>query len=771
MVSIEYSLKCEANVALGPDTLPGDDGDGCSVLGVSNATLAHRWSFNGSLVDSVTGIDATKKGAYFTADGVVRFPGGSKSDYEVALGADKMPSDSVTLEVFSTVYSLDVWPKVFCLGNGSSENDGISFSYVRGNANIPDNSRSGIEFKPVGNIGHLGVLEANKPYHFTFTFSCDGTDTVVKGYCIDLADPGVIKESFAQTLSNWKMRTSISQDTFNLGWSFWNNDAPNADFDEVRVWDGVLSVAEILASAAAGADAVVTEESDSSAVLFKYDFSGGINNFSGIVGDPVTVAPGYTPVHGTSGYGTAVHASGYGTSGTLAAVLAGDWSLAMSFKSCDIDKGVILALGNTQDSQTKQLAICSDGANKLYLALVQNYSSGKNTILPQTVTASGSLADSFHSLVVTHTPNSNNASRTGMMTFYLDGEQVAQIDSDSNGGERAFGNGLRFGALMSSGNPSDYKTTAYHPDVAYRDVRLFTKVLSADEIASYAATFPAAAATKGSIDAYGFRHDFSSGKLVVTGEGYTDGDGEGANGIVGTGTKVFGPKVAGKYTKSAFPSKDGYGMIDGGLNRDWTIAMSVKAPAVASGNAVMFSFGGVEEYTSNPYKKAVAICSNSNGGLLAQIVQRYASSGNAVNAVSSITLSSEDLGDAVANKFHTLVIVNERDITTDDQWMYWNSGMLSFYWDGVYKGSLIGTDGQYPNFAQNPLRRNLQQNHKWLCRAERGKRTCVLRSALHPAGVDERGGEGLCNGVSRRGTVQGARNHRHREITRKVGTN
>ena len=43
--------------------------------------------------------------------------------------------------------------------------------------------------------------------------------------------------------------------------------------------------------------------------------------------------------------------------------------------------------------------------------------------------------------------------------------------------------------------------------------------------------------------------------------------------------------------------------------------------------------------------------------------------------------------------------MNERNITTDDQWMYWNSGMLSFYWDGVYKGSLTGTDGQYPNFA------------------------------------------------------------------------
>ena len=62
-----------------------------------------------------------------------------------------------------------------------------------------------------------------------------------------------------------------------------------------------------------------------------------------------------------------------------------------------------------------------------------------------------------------------------------------------------FGGGIRFGALMDNGRttslPGDIKSTAYCPDTAFQNVRLYGKVLSAAEIAAYAAEFPAAAAT------------------------------------------------------------------------------------------------------------------------------------------------------------------------------------------------------------------------------------------------------------------------------------
>ncbi|MBQ5530586.1 MAG: hypothetical protein IIT98_01075, partial [Kiritimatiellae bacterium] len=198
-----------ANVKAGPDAIPGD-GD-YPTLGVSNATLAHRWSFNGSLEDSVTGDTATMQGASYTADGV-RFAGGSKADNYVSLGANKMPSDNVTLEFFSTTRTLG-WPKMFCLGNSTS--DGISFSFQRGGN--PDAGISGIEIYDTSG-GHYvngipNALEANKPYLFTFTFSCDGTDTVLNGYCIDLANPGAIRGQFTRTIPGWTLTEKITLNT------------------------------------------------------------------------------------------------------------------------------------------------------------------------------------------------------------------------------------------------------------------------------------------------------------------------------------------------------------------------------------------------------------------------------------------------------------------------------------------------------------------------------------------------------------------------------
>ena len=1390
-----------AHVAHGPDAIPGDGSVSDGRLRTESATLAHRWSFNGSLADSVTGDTATMNGAYYAANGAVRFAGGSKADNYVALGANKMPSDSVTIEFFSTVYTHVNWAKMFCLGSG--ENNGISFSYHRGDGT----TKAGIEFKPDGNVDRFVYLDENKPYHFTFTFSCDGTDTVVKGYCIDLTDPGTIKSQFTDTLANWKMRTNITLDVFNLGWSFWNDSAVNADFDEVRVWDGVLSEAEVLKSAAAGADAtinpsfveapeelihrwsfngnledtgsiglntatikgnagllngnsvrvnaggngtswvelggnpipsnlgdtpftievwatlnsrqdyasvfsigergtggdptvkglmgvfhgfrqvresgdaqwgacvqplcgsmsnvamtqgelsngtayyfayVVTPQGNGSATLMGYvynaytgalvgqsvmrtvtgwttaqlvqstfnlgttcwnnnnpgadydevrvwkkaltadqvavsvrcgpdvvpgasatvnpvveegkpatllhrwsfngsladtgvyggsdavtfgtaklvdgtsvatykdggwntsyvslganmipaslgntpftiemwatprdlqvylpaftfgkpddssasndalmlvflgygqirpngnaqnapvfqalgsnyheqnvsmsataltvdtryhislvvepqaddtvtitgyvhddagnlvgsgaqtgitgwnattlmqyafllgrnpwhnanpsaeydevriwsraftagelsvnakngpdtiidfdapvepdsylhwvqstgsqfielpgvtgrtgtkiqavisgfsgggqvlvgshssaghiswkddgygyvgmgykdktswglnggwgtgkgtltsqispaeftlDFNGystwysdgynpnklsdgdktaydtgldmyvfalndsgtaanrascklyslkiwqtattdgtgdytlvadlkpcvknglaalydavsgkvlfsdgtapltagpvftphpsgclmdytftsGAKSYSGTLEEPVTTAPGYTAVHGTNGYGTAVHAVGYAINNDdIKTTLAGEWTLATSFKSCDIEKGVLLSLGDVPANGTKQLAILSSSTEgRLYAAVVQRWGGTdaiNRSLDDQTIAVSGAdFTKEFHTLVVTHVPT--DATNTGILTIYVDGVQAHQFTTVNLGQERAFGGGFRFGALMDNGRktslPSDIASTVYCPDTAFQNVRLYGKVLSADEIAAYAAEFPAAAATKGSIGDYGFRHSFSTGKLVSENGTFASTGGFNDNGLAGTGTAVDAPAYAAEGVKACFPDKTGYGTVTGGLNRDWTIAMSVKGPTVVSGNpAAMFSFGGVEDSTKEC--RSIALCSSSTGSLFVQMVQRWGSGNDAVNAPVSL-----DLGGDTSSMFHTLVIVNERNIRTDENLnTQWNTGMISFYLDGEYKGSLTDNNGQ-----------------------------------------------------------------------------
>ena len=1398
-----------AHVAHGPDAIPGDGSVSDGRLRTESATLAHRWSFNGSLADSVTGDTATMKGGYYAANGAVRFAGGNKGDYEIALGAD-MPSDSVTLEFFSTTRSLG-WQKLFCLGNGQT--DGISFSFQRGSN--PAAGVSGLEIYDKNNSGHYvdgipNALESDKPYLFTFTFSCDGTDTVLNGYCIDLANPGVIRGQFSRTLAGWKLTEKITLNTFNLGWSFWGDGAPNADFDEVRVWNGVLSEAEVLKSAAAGADAtinpsfveapedlihrwsfngnledsgsiglntatikgnagllngnsvhvnnggngtswvelggnpipsslgdtpftievwatlnsrqdyasvfslgergtggdptvkglmgvfhgfrqvresgdaqwgacmqplcgsmsnvamtqgelsngtayyfayVVTPQGNGSATLMGYvynaytgalvgqsvmrtvtgwtteqlvqstfnlgttcwnnnnpgadydevrvwkkaltadqvavsvrcgpdvvpgasatvnpvveegkpatllhrwsfngsltdtgvyggsdavtfgtaklvdgtsvatykdggwntsyvslganmipaslgntpftvemwatprdlqtylpaftfgkpddssasnkalmlvfhgygqvrpngnaqnapvfqalgsnyqdnnvsmsataltvgtryhislvvepqagdtvtitgyvhddagnlvgsgaqtgitgwnattlmqyafllgrnpwhnanpsaeydevriwsraftagelsvnakngpdtiidfdapvepdsylhwvqstgsqfielpgvtgrtgtkiqavisGFSGGgqvlvgsyssaghiswkddgsgyvgmgyknktdwglnkgwagcydasgkgtltsqispleftldlngnstwysdgynpnklsegdktaydtgldmyvfaLNNsgtaanrascklyslkiwqtattdgtgdytlvadlkpcvknglaalydavsgkvlfsdgtapltagpvftphpsgclmdytftsgaksYSGTLEEPVTTAPGYTAVHGTNGYGTAVHAVGYAINNDdIKTTLAGEWTLATSFKSCDIEKGVLLSLGNIPANGTKQLAILSSSTEgRLYAAVVQRWGSStqvNRSLGDQTIEVSGAdFTREFHTLVVTHVPT--DATHTGVLTIYVDGVQAHQFTTVNLGYERVFGGGFRFGALMDNGRttslPSDIESTAYCPDTAFQNVRLYGKALSASEIAAYAAEFPAATATKGSIGDYGFRHSFSTGKLVSDNGTFASTGGFNDNGLVGTGTAVDAPAYAAEGVKACFPDKTGYGTVTGGLNRDWTIAMSVKGPTVVSGNpAAMFSFGGIEENG----RRSIALCSSSTGSLFVQMVQRWGTGEDAVNAPENI-----DLGGDTSSMFHTLVIVNERNIKTDENLnLDWKTGMISFYLDGEYVGALESCNGQ-----------------------------------------------------------------------------
>ncbi len=531
-----------ANVAAGPDALPGDDD--YPVLGVSNATLAHRWSFNGSLADSVTGDTATMKGGFYAADGSVRFAGGNKGDYEIALGADKMPSDNVTLEFFSTTRSLG-WQKLFCLGNGGSTTDGISFSFQRGSN--PAAGVSGLEIYDK-NDGHYvdgipNALVAHKPYYFTFTFSCDGTDTVLKGYCIDLTNPGVVRGEFTRTLSGWKLRDSISLDTFNLGWSFWGDGAPDADFDEVRVWDGILSATEILASSRAGADAVITTESASDAVLFEYDFTGGVNSFSsGVVADPVVNDASYLPVHGTNGYGTAVHPAGYGPITLGEQYLNDDWTLAMSVKSCDVENGILLALGgNGMASIGRELRILSSSTpGKLSAAMAQTWNVSYNQNLPGgssiALTDLGDTTGAFHTLVAVHTKED------AKIKLYWDGVFKGEFNSLSGmGADKVFRSNLQFGGSLNN-TIASHVSTASNLDAAFQNVTFYTKALDGDAISEYTTKFPSAAATTTSIDGQFFGYGFTTGEKVYSGTiedpvtvaaGYTA-----VNGANGYGTAV-----------------------------------------------------------------------------------------------------------------------------------------------------------------------------------------------------------------------------------------
>ncbi|MBQ5531485.1 MAG: hypothetical protein IIT98_05735, partial [Kiritimatiellae bacterium] len=216
-------------------------------------TLAHRWSFNdGTLTDSVTGsaADVATAGTYEVAeDGTLCLPGGWRNAGHVDLGTNRLPSDSVTVEMWATLAEDKVWTKLFSIGSGTGNI--LAFTFHR-------DSNDGIWSLDVGPDGGtwagMDSLKAGVPYYFAMTLDYDGSATHFKVYCFN-AETGAIVGTIQRSLSGWRLSEKIPTSYFVLGYSFWNDHDAAVAFDEVRVWNGAFTTADIWESVKKGANA------------------------------------------------------------------------------------------------------------------------------------------------------------------------------------------------------------------------------------------------------------------------------------------------------------------------------------------------------------------------------------------------------------------------------------------------------------------------------------------------------------------------------------
>ena len=361
--------------------------------------------------------------------------------------------------------------------------------------------------------------------------------------------------------------------------------------------------------------------------------------------------------------------------------LNADWTLAMSVRSVPVDNGILLALGgDNRATDGRELRILSSATSgKLRAVVVQTYSYGYNAHAYQNapakldLTGLGDVTNTFHSLVAEHSISDH------VIRFYLDGAPVGKFNSSQNMGT-LFRSWIQF--CQSKNDVLEQEThsdTVMNPAVAFRDVRLYRRRLEPGEIMQYAEAYPAAEGTyvPKNIDGYAFRHDFTSGKLVYDGSGYTD------NGLAGTGEKVMGAKGA-RY--AAFPDTNGWCSVEGGLNRDWTCAMSVKMPAGIEGNGIMLSLGG--QGGSGKRALVISTTNDPSGSFYVKNAQRYGSAQNGVNTTPEKFLPT-GLGD-VTGMFHSLVVVHAKGMSNASNW---RTGTFGFYWDGAYIGSVQISDG------------------------------------------------------------------------------
>ena len=239
---------CVAVVVAASETLPA-------------AELAHRWSFNGDYSDSVGGVDAVKCGTYVSLYGGrvhMGYGACSHGTGYVDLGTNMLDTTAATIEIWARHDGVKSWSRVFDYGADSANNVFLSWTFGTAlSKNQVGSKVKGAESK----IDYQEPYEIGKDYHIAATFEQQGNDvTLVKWQRRDAAT-GKLLASGSLTMKGGI--GSFVDPVLYLGHSQYASDKDAlAAYDEVRVWRGVLTDAQLEASAAAGPDAAITVAAD-----------------------------------------------------------------------------------------------------------------------------------------------------------------------------------------------------------------------------------------------------------------------------------------------------------------------------------------------------------------------------------------------------------------------------------------------------------------------------------------------------------------------------
>jgi autotransporter-associated beta strand protein len=222
--------------------------------------LAHRWSFNGNLSDSVgasnaTIVDVGGNNATLSATQVT-LAGGSRSNSDyVSLGSNLLPNNDnpLTLEFWATQLSVKNWSRIFDFGSSTSEN--LFMSWSQGT----DLNADRVEW--VDSAGKSTVDNSNAPYALSQEYHIvmviepgvgQGGSTRVTWYSAPSAG-GTLDQQGSFETSNTLAQLTDSNNWLGRSQYSWD-DTANAAFNEVRIWQDALTYAELQMLHAWGTD-------------------------------------------------------------------------------------------------------------------------------------------------------------------------------------------------------------------------------------------------------------------------------------------------------------------------------------------------------------------------------------------------------------------------------------------------------------------------------------------------------------------------------------
>ena len=221
--------------------------------------LAHRWSFESGYSDSKGGADATAVGSVAVKDGQAVLSGSGHGAGYINLGTGLLNTTAATLEIWASQDAAKNWSRVFDYGSSSSDYFMLAWTYE---SQLVRDAVGGKVGGTGGDVSDtMAPYELGVKYHIAVTFERQPDGSTFIRWMRRDADTGLLQKQGAMILAGGIH--SYATPSLYLGYSQFGGDSDaNASYDEVRVWDGVLSDAVLASHAKAGPD----EESPSATV-------------------------------------------------------------------------------------------------------------------------------------------------------------------------------------------------------------------------------------------------------------------------------------------------------------------------------------------------------------------------------------------------------------------------------------------------------------------------------------------------------------------------
>jgi len=229
-------------------------------IAVSDQALQHQWSFNESggttAADSVGAANVTLLGATSLGGGVLTLPGGG-GNYAKFPDGILSSNNSVTIETWLTDNAGQTWSRAWSFGGSVTvAGDLIQNSYIdlipkSGPGAMWAEFRAGIPNITTYDAANGGnqALPTGQATYVTLTYNAQNqtctmySNGVVAGTLTGIT---ITPASLGNALNNY------------IGLDQWNDAVFNGTFDEMRIWDGAVTPAYVLAAAAAGPGVVIT---------------------------------------------------------------------------------------------------------------------------------------------------------------------------------------------------------------------------------------------------------------------------------------------------------------------------------------------------------------------------------------------------------------------------------------------------------------------------------------------------------------------------------